>query len=138
MSLVIETFPKFASVILCFLGFPSDFQPKPFENWLHLHMLNIQHILFWKHFVRMKIEYTPEVFLEKDVLKLCSKFAGEHPCQSATSVKLLCNFALWHGCSPVNLLDIFRIPFPKNTSGGFFWTCYMYLKYEIYFQRSLF
>ena len=25
--------------------------------------------------------------------------------------------ALWHGCSPVNLLHIFRTPFPKNTSG---------------------
>ena len=25
---------------------------------------------------------------------------------------------LWHGCSPVNLLHIFRTPFPKNTSGG--------------------
>ena len=23
---------------------------------------------------------------------------------------------LWHGCSPVNLLHIFRAPFPKNTS----------------------
>ena len=31
-----------------------------------------------------------------------------------------CNFieiALWYGCSPVNLLHIFRIPFPKNSSG---------------------
>ena len=27
------------------------------------------------------------------------------------------NGALWNGCSPVNLLYIFRIPFPKNTSG---------------------
>ena len=25
--------------------------------------------------------------------------------------------ALWHGCSPVNLLHIFRTPFPRNTSG---------------------
>ena len=25
--------------------------------------------------------------------------------------------ALWHGCSPVNLLHIFRAPFSKNTSG---------------------
>ena len=28
-----------------------------------------------------------------------------------------CSFiesALWHGCSPVNLLHIFRTPFPKN------------------------
>ena len=24
---------------------------------------------------------------------------------------------LWHGCSPVNLLHIFRSPFPKNISG---------------------
>ena len=34
---------------------------------------------------------------------------------------LLCNFVeitLRHGCSPVNLLDIFRTLFPKNTSGG--------------------
>ena len=33
---------------------------------------------------------------------------------------LLCNFieiALRHGCSPVNLLHIFRPPFSKNTSG---------------------
>ena len=25
---------------------------------------------------------------------------------------------LQHGCSPLNLLYIFGIPFPKNTSGG--------------------
>ena len=33
---------------------------------------------------------------------------------------LLCNFieiTLWHRCSPVNLLHIFRPPFSKNTSG---------------------
>ena len=35
--------------------------------------------------------------------------------------KHYCNFietALRHGCSPVNLLHIFRTPFPKNTSVG--------------------
>ena len=41
----------------------------------------------------------PEVFLIKDVLKKCSKFTGEH------------------GCSPVNLLHIFKTPFPRDTSG---------------------
>ena len=30
----------------------------------------------------------PEVFLEKGVLKICSKFTGEHPCRSAISIKL--------------------------------------------------
>ena len=29
----------------------------------------------------------PQVFLVKGILKICSKFAGEHPCRSATSMK---------------------------------------------------
>ena len=60
----------------------------------------------------------PEVLVRKVILKICSKFTGEHPCRSAISIKLLCNFieiTLWHGCSPVNLLHIFRTPFYKNT-----------------------
>ena len=59
----------------------------------------------------------PEVFLGKGALKICSKFTGENPCQSVISI---CNFIeiiLWHECSPVNLLHLFRTPFPKNTSG---------------------
>ena len=63
----------------------------------------------------------PEVFLGKGALKICSKFTGEHPCRSVNAIKLLCNFiemTLRHGCFPVNLLHIFRTPFPKNTSGG--------------------
>ena len=62
----------------------------------------------------------PEVFLRKGVLKICSKFTGEHPCRSAISIKLLCNFieiVPRHGCSPVNFLDISRRPFPRNTFG---------------------
>ena len=62
----------------------------------------------------------PEVFLRKSVLKICRKFTGERPCQSAISIKLQSNFieiALWHGCFPVNLLHIFRTSSLKNTSG---------------------
>ena len=61
----------------------------------------------------------PEVFLGKGVLRICSKYTGEHPCRSWISIKLLCNFieiSLWHWCSRVNLLHIFRTPFFKNTS----------------------
>ena len=36
-----------------------------------------------------KQKYRPEVFLGKRVLKICSKFTGEHPCRSAISKKLL-------------------------------------------------
>ena len=40
--------------------------------------------------------------------------------QRCSKEKLFCNFieiTLLHGCSPVNLLHIFRTPFIKNTSG---------------------
>ena len=61
------------------------------------------------------------MFLEKGVLKTCSKYTGEHPCQDVISIKLQSNFieiTFRHGCFPVNLLHIFRTLFPKNTSGG--------------------
>ena len=62
----------------------------------------------------------PDVFLGKSILKICSKFTGEHPCRMAISIKLLSNFieiALRHGCPPVNLLHIFRRTFLKNVFG---------------------
>ena len=73
--------------------------------------------LYWGIFTRSP----PEVFLRKGVLRISSKFTGEHPCQSAILIMLQGNFieiALRHGCSPVNLLDIFRTPFPKHSPGG--------------------
>ena len=63
---------------------------------------------------------TPEVFLRKGVLKISNTFTGKHPYRKKISIKLLSNFTeitLRHVCSPVNLLRIFRTPFPKNTSG---------------------
>ena len=62
----------------------------------------------------------PQVFLKKGILKICSKFAGEHPCRSVISIKLQSNFTeivLRYGYSPLNLLHIFSKPFIKNTSG---------------------
>ena len=66
-----------------------------------------------------------EVFLGKGVLKKCSKFTGEHPCQSLISIKLLkqlywnhtsawvfsCKFAALFRCSAVNLLRYFENTF---------------------------
>ena len=62
----------------------------------------------------------PEVFSGKDVLRICNKFTGGYLCRSAISIKLQSNFIgikLRHGCSLVNLQHIFRISFPRNTSG---------------------
>ena len=61
-----------------------------------------------------------EVFLRKGVLKICSKFRGEHSCRSASWIKLQSNFIELiprHGCSPVNVLHIFKTPFLRNTFG---------------------
>ena len=61
-----------------------------------------------------------EVFLRKAVLKICSQLRGDHSCRSAISIKLQSSFieiTLRHECFPVNLLHIFRIPFPRKTSG---------------------
>ena len=52
-------------------------------------------------------------------MKIYSKFTVEHLCRSVITIKLQSNFieiTLRHGCSPVNLLYIFRTP--KNTSDG--------------------
>ena len=62
----------------------------------------------------------PEMLLRKVVPKICRKCTGEHQCQSVISIKLLCDvieIALWHGCSPVNLLHVFRTPFTRNILG---------------------
>ena len=60
--------------------------------------------------VTMTRSSRPDMFLRKGVLKICSKFTGEHPCRN------LSEMTLRHWCSPVNLLHIFRTSFPKNTS----------------------
>ena len=90
-------------------------------------------LAFWSHSVLLRIgQYTKSRsrisqthssrgLLSKYFLKICSKFTGEHPWRSVISIKLLCNFIkikLRHGCSPVNLLHIFRAPFSKNNSRG--------------------
>ena len=80
----------------------------------HLHKLHVFIICPWFR------SSHPEVFLGKDVLKICSAFTGEHSCLSVISIKLICNFIeikLRHGYSPSNLLYIFGAPFLKNTSG---------------------
>ena len=75
---------------------------------------------------------TPDVFLGKDVLKICNKFTREHPCQKVVSIKLQSNFidiAFRHGYFLINLLQIFRTTFPRNTSKE------LLISPSIYFNR---
>ena len=80
--------------------------------------------LTWVILGRNFLEKTISMFeigtLQKQPPRGCSKFTGEHPCRSAISIKLQSNIiqiTLRHGCSPVNLVHIFRTPFLRNTQG---------------------
>ena len=75
------------------------------KNWLTLQLQSYSH---------------PEVLLGKGVLKIFGKFTEENPCRNVISIKFQSNFieiTFRHGCSPVNLLQIFRTPFSMNISG---------------------
>ena len=81
-------------------------------NSLHKRMFKCS--LQWRDSFRSSLS---EVFLEKAVLKICSKFTGEHPCRSVISIKLQSNLieiTLRHECSAVNLPHVFRTLFTKN------------------------
>ena len=87
--------------------------------------------VFWIGFILRSSRQ--EMLLVEGVLKICSKFTGEHPYRRVTPLNLLCNFielTLWYGCSPVNLLYIFRATFTKNTSE---WLLLHSLNAEVYF-----
>ena len=109
---------SFSSLITASLSFTV-----PPSNMFHLFFaISVLNSLctIGSSFVRLHFQ---DVFLRKGVLKIYSKFTGEHPCRSAISIKLQSKFieiALWHGCSHVNLLYIFRTPYSKNTSGRMF------------------
>ena len=93
--------------------------------YLFLCIAKITCIVIWNYFIKYRQTLTllrsspPEAFLGKCVLKICSKFIGEHPYRSLVSIKLQSNFIeikLWYGCFLVNLLLVFRTSFPMNTS----------------------
>ena len=60
----------------------------------------------------------PGLFLGKGILKISRKFTGEHSCREVILIWNATEIALRHRWFPVNLLHIFRTPFPKNTSGS--------------------
>ena len=61
------------------------------------------------HFQALEVKQSFIGFLIKEVF---SKYAAN------LQKNTLAEIPLRHWCSPVNLLHIFRTPFPKNTSGG--------------------
>ena len=67
----------------------------------------------------------PEVFLQKGVPKISSKFTGEHPSWRVISIKLQRDFIETthrRGCSSVNLLHISEHLFLRTLLVGCFWS----------------
>ena len=97
------------------MGFLSSFLTSCFGG------IKVQHLLvkcYNSTFITSFRSNRSRVSLRKGVLKICSKFTGEHPHRSVISIKLLCSFieiTLRYECSPLNLLHIFRTSFPKST-----------------------
>ena len=57
---------------------------------------------------------------------ICSKFTGELPRLSVISKSNFIEIIIWNGCSPVNVLHIFRTNFYKSIYEG------LLLKLQIY------
>ena len=91
-----------------------------FWNWDVLYMFFLFGGYFTRNLTKNFRSSPPEVFLGKGVLKICSRFTGEHPYRRGISIKLsnFIEIALRHVCSLVNFPHNFRAPFYKNTSGG--------------------
>ena len=95
--------------------------------WQTNFLFYIVSLNWWAAFGKLSCNLTwiyrsshPEVFQRRGLLKICSKYNGEHPCRSVILIKMQSNFieiTLRHECSPINLLHIFRGPSLKNTSG---------------------
>ena len=89
----------------------------PFQHWTWQIAL-VQKVYVVKNCHFYFTEFTKyrssrqEVFLRKDVVKICSKFTGEHSCRSAISIKLQSMSVLLYMCYIFS-----EHLFPKSTSG---------------------
>ena len=116
---VLKNFTKFTGKHLCQSLILSKVRGLMPVNLLEKRLWRKCFLVNFKSSLRTPRCSRPEVLLGKGVLKICNKFTGEHPCRSAISIKLQSNFieiTLRHARPPVNLLHIFRTPFPRNTS----------------------
>ena len=100
---------------LFYFNFISKNNFLPFYNIIHWKLQNVSYIQ--KRMIRSS---PSELFLGKGVLKIGSKVTGEHPRRSAISISFKA-FALWHGCSLVNLLHILEHLFLRTHLEGCFW-----------------
>ena len=88
---------------------------KIIKNLSSFKWVTVKSVHIWNIYIICKSRSShSEVFLGKGVLKLWRKITGVHQCRMQNN---FIEITLWHACSLVNLLHIFRTPFLKNTPG---------------------
>ena len=110
-------FIHFTLIVVQFISNIAGKNPKTYHN----EKSRFNFLSWQKNLVRNVRSGPPEVIVEKDILKICSKCAGEHPCQSVIPVKCFIRITLQNGCSPANCLHIFITSFLKNSPGELLW-----------------
>ena len=92
---------------------------KQFHRLL-LHIFNMKWAIGFRIVKGIMQKQPPRGVLWKSYSENMQQIYRRTTIRNVISIKLFCNFigiTLLHGCCPVNLLHIFRTPFPKNTSG---------------------
>ena len=124
--LVLQPSPKFKSKHLTLL-WSSDVSRSFFKGLKRFFRMGVS-CVYKKYMTSFERNSLTEVFLGKGVLKICSKFTGEHPCQGVISIKLQSNFieiALRYGCSPVICCIFSGNFFVRTPLDGCFWCVYL-------------
>ena len=73
-----------------------------------------------------------EVFLDKGVQKICSKFTGEHPCRSPVSFATLLKSHFGMGCNFVEITLRHGLQLYWNRTSACVFSC----KFAAYFQNT--
>ena len=84
----------------------------------HISILQTLVDLLW---IRRLFQKQPSrVVLSKRCSENMQQIYKKTPMPKCNFKKVAIEITFWHGCSPVNLLHIFRTHFPKSASGGLF------------------
>ena len=93
------------------------------NNWLLMLILyqvqNSSYVLFLPSYYEKQLQLMSLKTTEVAVRRCSQEKFPENMQQIYKRAPMLKrDFILWHGFSPVNLLHIYRTPFPENTPGG--------------------
>ena len=116
---LLHEFRYFTLIVVQFISDIAQKNPKTYYN----EKSRFKFFSWQKKLARNVRSGPPEVIVEKDVLKICSKFAGEYPCQSVIPEKWFATLLESDFDMGVPRKTVFITSFLKNTPGELLWKC---------------